>query len=220
MKETIARDEAGRTVIASAFNQSTLAGYEGCALDYASSTAPRPASGEPAALQELLKAVEPGGRLLEIGSGPGWDADWLEARGLDVRRTDATDAFVRFQASRGRPAERLDVLHDPLGGPYDGILALYVFQHIERDALPAIFGKAALALREGGAFLLSIREGAGETVEQGSKGGAYYVAMWQRSDLLAELGAHGFGLAWSSSSEDGEGRWLTVLLRKSATQAA
>lgn len=65
----------------SASNASTLAGYEGCALDYAQTTAPRPEAGDQPALVKLLKAAPPGSRLLEIGSGPGWDADWLEERG-------------------------------------------------------------------------------------------------------------------------------------------
>ncbi|WID96203.1 methyltransferase domain-containing protein [Bosea vestrisii] len=202
----------------SASNTSTLAGYEGCADDYAETTAPKPEAGDQPALVELLKAVEPGNCLLEIGSGPGWDADWLEERGLAVRRTDGAESFVHFQASRGRNAERLDVIRDPLGGPYDGVLALYVLQHVERGVLPAVLEKIAQALRDDGAFLFSIREGEGETVEIGSKGNEYYVAQWQRSELVSVLAALGLGLFWSHSFEGSEGRWLIALFRKGAPE--
>ena len=56
----------------SASNTSTLAGYEGCADEYAETTAPKPETDDQPALVELLKVLEPASRLLEIGSGPGW----------------------------------------------------------------------------------------------------------------------------------------------------
>lgn len=149
----------GGPVNRSASNASTLAGYEDCAIDYAQTTAPRPEASDQPGLVELLKLVEPESRLLEIGSGPGWDADWLEERGLVVRRTDAAESFLHFQASRGRHAERLDVIRDLLGGPYDGVVALYVLQHVERDLLPTVFARIAQAISDGGVFLLALREG-------------------------------------------------------------
>jgi SAM-dependent methyltransferase len=202
------------TAIPSDFNGCTLAGYEACALDYAEATAPRSDAGQSPALGKLLTVVGRGCRLLEIGSGPGWDADWLEDRGVHVRRTDATEAFVRFQNSRGKVAERLNVLTDRLDGPYDAILALYVLQHIDRSALPQVFSKLSHALRDGGAFLFSIREGHGEVVEKGSEGRSYYVALWQLSELVAALAPLGCNLLWSESSEDAEGKWLITLFAK------
>lgn len=202
----------------SASNTSTLTGYEGCADEYAETTAPKPEAADQPALVELLKAVEPGSRLLEIGSGPGWDADWLEERGLAVRRTDGAESFVQFQAERGRRAERLDVISDPLGGPYDGVIALHVLQHVEREILPSVFTRIAGAIRNGGVFLLALREGEGETAEIGSRGNEYYVALWPRSQIIALLAALGLDLLWSHSFEGREGRWLTALFRKGTPQ--
>ncbi|MCV9941170.1 class I SAM-dependent methyltransferase [Boseaceae bacterium BT-24-1] len=202
----------------SASNTSTLVGYEGCADDYAETTAPKPEAGDQPALVELLKAVPPGSNLLEIGSGPGWDADWLEERGLTVRRTDGADSFVHFQASRGRHAEYLDVISDPLGGPYDGVVALHVLQHVERELLPSVFARIAEVIRDGGVFLLALREGEGESVEIGSTGSEYYVALWPRSEIIAALAALGLGLLWSHSFDGREGRWLTALFRKDMSE--
>ncbi|AZO78092.1 MULTISPECIES: methyltransferase domain-containing protein [unclassified Bosea (in: a-proteobacteria)] len=207
-----------RAASRSASNTSTLVGYEGCADDYAETTAPKPEADDQPALVELLKAVERGSRLLEIGSGPGWDADWLEERGLAVRRTDGAESFVHFQASRGRRAERLDVISDPLDGPYDGVVALHVLQHVEREILPLVFARIADAIRDGGVFLLALREGEGESVEIGSTGSEYYVALWPRSEIIAALAALGLGLLWSHSFDGREGRWLTALFRKDMSE--
>ncbi|RXT52426.1 hypothetical protein B6S44_16740 [Bosea sp. Tri-44] len=202
----------------SASNTSTLVGYEGCADDYAQTTAPKLEADDQPALVELLKAIEPGSCLLEIGSGPGWDADWLEERALFVRRTDGAESFVQFQASRGRRAERLDVISDPLGGPYDGVLALHVLQHVERELLPSVFARIAEAIRDDGVFLLALREGEGESVEIGSTGSEYYVALWPRAEIIAALAVLGLGLLWSHSFDGREGRWLTALFRKDMSE--
>ena len=117
----------------------TVESYERIARDYADDTAPGPSGvgdfgGD--ALRRLLGAVPAGGSVLEVGSGPGWDADFLEAHGVAVRRTDITDAFIDLQAERGKVVERLDVTSDDLGGPYDAVLALAVLQHVDRALMP------------------------------------------------------------------------------------
>ncbi len=195
-------------------NRHTIAAYENYAIDYARSTATAAGRGERRALIELTSVTRPGDRILEIGSGPGWDADWLESIGRRVRRTDATMAFVEFQNARGVKAERVDVVHDELDGPYAAVVALYVFQHIDRTALPAVLNKVSRAVAEGGALLFSIREGAGEFIEPGTASGKYYIALWQKSELNEILTELGLSLRWSASHEDSEGRWLTMLFTR------
>lgn len=193
-------------------NKQTIAGYEACAPDYARSTAPSTRT-DWRPLEQFASALRSRETVVEIGSGPGYDADWLEARGFRVRRTDATHAFVELQQARGSTAEVLDVVEDDLGGPYSGALAMYVFQHIERNLLPSVFKKVAGALVENGAFLFSIREGDGEAVEQHSSG-QYYVAQWTRAQLGAVLGQVQLREHWSTSIVDNEGRWIIMLAIK------
>lgn len=197
-------------------NPRTIASYERCAADYADATRPKSDEAATEALVNFVGAVSGKGRILEIGSGPGWDADWLESNGLKVRRTDAAAAFVELQRSRGAQAETLDVMRDNLGGPYAGVVALYVFQHIERAELPHVLEKVALALADGGAFLFALREGDGEIVEKGDSGGHYYIALWHQAALLAILEPLGLRHIWSRSNEDADGRWLTILAVKDA----
>ena len=102
-------------------NGYTVASYERCAADYARATEPGTNGVERQALGNLLRVARNQGWILEIGSGPGWDADWLDHAGLKVRRTDAAAAFVALQKARGVKAEVLDVVKDELGGPYAGL---------------------------------------------------------------------------------------------------
>ena len=75
----------------------TVSSYELIAADYARETA----GGGRSEPQVRLAAVIPGGEVLEVGSGPGWDADALEDAGLRVRRTDVAQAFIDLQQARG-----------------------------------------------------------------------------------------------------------------------
>lgn len=187
----------------------TIASYERYAGTYAESVAKIPGPEDQRALRLLVAVTGQTGRILELGSGPGWDADFVESLGPSVRRTDATHAFLDLMRARGKRADLLDMVGDPLGGPYDGILALCVLIHAARRTVPDILAKVFGALRPGGAFLVSVRYGAGETH------GDYLMTYWSRNGFASRLAEAGFTLQWDQSHTacDGE-RWLTFLARR------
>jgi SAM-dependent methyltransferase len=199
-------------------NRRTIDSYERIAREYADDTAPDSSgaagfSGE--GLRRLVDAVPAGGTALEVGSGPGWDADFLESQGVAVRRTDVAAAFIDIQAERGKHVEKLDVTQDELGGPYDAAIALAVLQHVDRALIPALLRRVAAALKPGGVFLVAIPEGDGERWEVGDSGNAYFVVLWGESAFRTLLGDAGFGVEWSFSDGDSEeSRWVMFLARK------
>jgi len=190
-------------------NARTVESYEDIADDYArETTGARVLSGGLTRLAEVV----PAGHVLEIGSGPGWDADALEEAGLTVRRTDITQAFIDFQQARGKQIDRLDAINDDLDGPYDAVVTLHVLQHIEPSDLPAVLAKVAGALRPGGRFLVSIPLGEGAGWEVGESGAAYYRALWSEAYFMAALANVGLRPEWTERSvEDEESGWLCVL---------
>ncbi len=196
-------------------NQRTVAGYERCARDYAAEVGSTPSPDGAAALRQLANAVAPGKRVLEIGSGPGWDADFLETLGLDVHRTDVTAAFRDFQAERGKRCDRLNALDDEIAGRYHGIVMLYVLQHFERAQLDAVLHKLAQALHAGGVLLLSYAEGDDARWQRGDSGD-YRVVRWTREAFDARLARAGFVPAWEHAFEGEELPWRIVLARRQA----
>jgi SAM-dependent methyltransferase len=195
-------------------NHRTVASYELCAHDYAHSVGSQPSSLGAQVLLSFINAVALPARVLEIGSGPGFDADFLESHGLSVRRTDAAQAFVDYQSERGKHADKLDLIHDELGGPYHAIVAQYVLQHIDRDLIDLVLGKVARALMPGGWFLATLREGQGEQNEVGSSGGYYYVALWQADEFARRLANAGLQIQWVKAMADEDGKWMAVLARR------
>ena len=192
-------------------NALTVESYELNADDYARETAGAAVLSN--GLTRLAETV-PAGHALEIGSGPGWDADVLEEAGMTVRRTDITQAFLEVQRTRGKQVERLDVIKDDLGGPYDAVVALHVLQHAEPGDLPAVLGKVAGALRPSGRFLVSIPLGEGSGWETGESGKPYFRALRSEAEFLDMLARAGLQSEWTERSvEHEESGWLCVLAR-------
>ncbi len=192
-------------------NARTVESYEQIAEDYARETA---GSGVLSGALARLAETKPAAHVLEIGSGPGWDADTLEAAGLTVRRTDVTQAFITFQRGRGKQVERLDAINDDLGGPYDAVVSLHVLQHVEPDDLPAVLAKVAAALRPGGRFLVSIPLGHSAGWEIGDSGSPYYRALRSRDEFLAALQQAGLTPEWTDQADDNDDAdsgWFAVL---------
>jgi 2-polyprenyl-3-methyl-5-hydroxy-6-metoxy-1,4-benzoquinol methylase len=193
-----------------ASSRRTIESYEGYADRYAQ-IREGPDSREQAALRQVAEMAGPGGQVLEIGSGPGYGADFLESLGVEVRRTDAARRFLELQAARGKLGDQLDVITDPLGGPYDAVVAQYVLFHVPREAIDSVLAKIVGALKPGGVFLVSMREGDGET------NGDYHEVHWRRADFAARLETAGLTVLWQETSTGSrDATWNTFLTKRTA----
>lgn len=193
--------------------EETIAAYQADAAAYAAGTAALPES-VARDLDEFARRVVPGGHVLEIGSGPGRDARELEARGLVVRRTDITPAFVDLMRADGFEADVLDPLVDDLGGPYDGVWVDAVLMHVARDHVPTLFARLAAATRPGGTLHLSTQEGEGaEWLVRGHVSGARHFTFWREEPLRVALTDAGWQVELLRRSETANGTWLDVFAR-------
>jgi len=194
-------------------NRRTVEAYDAYADRYAELTRESHFKSRDEALDLFMVRVKPKGRILEAASGPGWDADLMESRGLTVRRTDLSDGFIAVQAKRGKRVERLDLIEDDLGGPYDGLVALYVIQHIARPLVEGVIARMAGALVPEGLLLFSFQLGDGERVEV-EPTGDYHIVMWPREEMEAILVRHGLEIVWDRTEDGREARWVTLVARR------
>jgi 2-polyprenyl-3-methyl-5-hydroxy-6-metoxy-1,4-benzoquinol methylase len=163
-------------------------------------------------------AVGAGGAVLEIGSAGGRDAIALEERGLTVRRTDVTPAFVELVRSRGYAAELLDPLTDELGGPYDGVWASACLLHVGRTDLPTVLRRLAEATRSGGALAVSLKEGDGEDWSvHGHVAAPRRFTYWREGPLRAVLSGAGWRVQEVAHGVGRRGEsWLAVRASRGA----
>ncbi|MGA8258079.1 MAG: class I SAM-dependent methyltransferase [Nocardioides sp.] len=199
----------------------TVASYDRRAEQYRAAT---PSSGlqVEAALDDLARRLGPGSRVLEVGSGGGRDAVALEQRGLSVRRTDITPAFVSQLREQGHRADVIDPLVDDLADPerpgelYDGVWANACLLHVARADLATVLTRLCAATRPGGWLRFSVKEGSGDGWStHGSIESPRMFTYWQAAELDALLPETGWQVEATAAADGQRGeRWLEYLVRR------
>jgi SAM-dependent methyltransferase len=196
----------------------TVASYDAYAEAYRAGTTATP---DRQVLDRFVAAVGPGGRVLEVGSGPGRDALALEEAGLSVRRTDITPAFVAMLRRDGQRADVVDPLTDDLRdpereAPYDGVWASASLVHARREDLPRILDRLAEATRPAGVLHLALKEGDGARFSvHGNVAAPRHFTFWREQPLRSVLEQSGWvpEHVETATSPRGEA-WLDVLARR------
>ncbi len=120
---------------------------------------------------EMLKFNEylPNGKVLEIGSGIGSDAEALINLGYDYTGTDASSELLKI-ASKRNPSARFiqKYIHDiePSLGEFDGFWASAVLLHIPRNEISESLLAISSVLRKEAIGFVNMREGEGEIIDE------------------------------------------------------
>ena len=159
----------------------TLRSYETAAQRYADqSAAPSLAL---CAFLDLFADTVGFGRVLEVGSGPGMDAAYLEQRGLNVSRTDATPAFVEMMRAAGHQARLLDIRTSDLGGPWDAVLAQAVLLHLDRAQFADALQRIHQAVMDEGVLAFTVKEGGGDAWSEAKLDLPRHFTYWREHSL-------------------------------------
>jgi SAM-dependent methyltransferase len=113
-------------------------------------------------LEALCERVPEGARILDLGCGPGWEAESLHDRGYEAIGLDLSSAFCAY-ARREHPADDHlvgDMNHLPFAeDSFGGVWACASMLHIAREHLPTVLSEVARVLAPGGAFVASVQVG-------------------------------------------------------------
>lgn len=195
----------------SASGDVTLDSYDAAAHVYLEQSVP-PGPAVTAYLDAVAGLVG-SGTVLELGSGPGWDADYLESRGPRVLRTDGAPAFVQMLQATGHGARLLDVRVDDFGGPYDAVLADAVLLHLTREQFVDVLQRARQAVASGGVLAMTLKEGDGQAWTETKLARPRHFTYWRGPAVRAALLDTGWQVL---SLEHVAGRvepWLFVIAR-------
>jgi len=174
----------------------------------------RTTAGGSAPILDRMVELSPGSRLLELGSGPGWDAAYLERLGLVVQRSDVTPAFVELMRADGHDARILDARTDDLGGPWNGVLANAVLLHLSRSEFSAVVARVANAVRPGGLFAFTLKEGDGEAWTETKLDLPGWFVYWREPELRSVLEDAGWTVLWVERSRGPVDIWLNVIAQR------
>ena len=190
----------------------TIATYQARAQRYAEQTA-NPSAALIEFHDRFAALVGTGARVLELGSGPGHGASYLESRGVQVDRTDATPAFVEMLRASGHAARLLDARFDELGGPYDAILADAVLLHLGRDQLEQLLVRARHAVTTNGVLAATLKEGDGAAWSNARLGRLRHFTYWREPALRELLTRTGWTVISLDHVQGAVDPWLYLLAR-------
>lgn len=200
-------------------NVKTIAAYQANIQAYIDGTPQEVKGAVKAWIDRTLALVTPQGHILELGSGFGRDANYIEARGYHVDRTDVTPGFVDYLRSRGHEARLLNALTDDFGGPYDLVFADAVLLHFIPEQLVHVLRKSATALNPAGIIAFTVKIGDGPAWRTEKFADARFFYLWREAPLrehitkagleIIEIGEH------ESTNRPGL-NWLHVIARPTA----
>ncbi len=106
-----------------------------------------------------------GGRVCDLGCGPGHVAGYLRMRGVDVFGVDLSAGMIDV-ARRLNPMIQFEVGDmrqlDVPSGSLGGIVSLYTIIHLKREAVGVLLREMFRVLRPSGKLLLACHRGQGE----------------------------------------------------------
>lgn len=134
----------------------TIRIYDSRAADYAALTDGHTA-GSPV-LRDFIAACPPGGRVLDLGCGPGTAAGLMAAAGLQVDALDASAEMVALARAHPGVSARQATFDEVTGTAlYDGIWASFSLLHAPRSDMPRHLAALKEALTPGGLFHIGLK---------------------------------------------------------------
>ncbi|MDU8929501.1 class I SAM-dependent methyltransferase [Alisedimentitalea sp. MJ-SS2] len=144
---------------------------------------------EKAELEGFVAALPGGGRVLDLGCGPGFYARWMAEQGLQVEAWDASVEMVKKAANQPGVTvkqARFDELEAE--AVYDGIWANFSLLHAPKAAFPGLLNRIRKAGKPGMVFHIGMKLGEGEGPD---KIGRYY-GYYGEDELVRYLEEAGF----------------------------
>ncbi|WP_057884244.1 class I SAM-dependent methyltransferase [Tsuneonella troitsensis] len=193
---------------------SSIAYYDANADDYFAGTVDADVTG---LRNRFFRHVEEGGRILDAGCGSGRDAKAFQDAGYNVT---AFDGSVRM-AELAREYTGLEVLwlqFDQVEwrNRFDGIWCSASLLHVGRDQLLSVFDRLTKALKPGGVWYLSMKEGTETRVVDGRS-----FTDVTSSELRALLVHCGLGILEEWKSDDvrpgRSDRWVNIIAQAPRT---
>jgi SAM-dependent methyltransferase len=169
--------------------------------------------------ERFAALLEPGGRVLDAGSGPGFDTAVLQSAGFRALGLDLSWQMLRAgrdELGLCAPLVQGDLRALPFGaGSFDGVWACAALLHLPRTAVAPALGELRRVLAGGGVLYLSVQQGEGEGWQPRAYGQARprFFTYWQPAALDAALAAAGLRPNYASAEAAGPTVWLNRLAR-------
>ena len=169
-------------------------------------------------LDASIEQIKEWGTVLELGSGLGLDADYLESEWLKVMRSDITSVFIKHLESEWHDVATIDARTFELKKKFDAIVADAVLLHFDMEEFQESLLSINAHLKQRGVFAFTVREGDGALIKENDRGQRFF-QYWQMDILQSVLERYGFKLVSHTKELVGGHVWLNVIAKKAKSIA-
>lgn len=149
--------------------------------------------------------------ILEIGSGTGRDADYLESKGFTVIRTDIAQAFIDYQKYHNKEIQYYNVLTQPFSPKQNAILINGVLVHFTGDEVATMLKNCHDSLQENGLLFINTKEGDSEELTT-NMSIPRFMKKWNPEELSRLITENGLTIIETKLSDDGA--WRLYIVKK------
>jgi SAM-dependent methyltransferase len=190
----------------------TLKTYCETAESYADKRDRNPLFWEDQCLQ-FMGLLRGGGRILEVGCGPGVEARYFIERGYEVTGIDASEEMLeqaRLRVPCGDFA-RMDMRRlDFVTRAFSGVWCCASLLHIRKEEAPSVVKEFRRVIRDDGALFVSLKKGNGEEMVRSPDGRERFFAFYQGEEAKGLVSSCGFAVMDSYEFERFGETWICV----------
>ena len=152
---------------------------------------------DPAELVPFLQMLSPGGRVLDLGSGTGFDLGWMQKAGMDAVGIENSPSRIQLSLEWNPGLTVLQknfLFYTPKEAEWDGVWASRSLHHFDPEAVQRVVASAFRGLKAGGAIGVVVYEGA-ESFEDRAidlHGPSRYLRPWTEKAISSLLEQSGF----------------------------
>ena len=125
-----------------------------------------------------------GNTVLDIGSGTGVLAKWLQDQGFEPFCIDPSDEMVRRCRKKGLTVQQTTIQDFHSNETFGMVMAILSLIHVPKNEFSEQITKIATLLPQKGIFLLALIEGNSEGIQEVSSGYPRYFSTFAKDDVL------------------------------------
>ena len=157
---------------------------------------------------ERFHELLPVGKILEVGSGSGKDAEMLKKMGYEYVGTDASEGLIKVARKRNPKVTFRNVGVYDLDFPkheFDGFWTVATLLHIPKNRIDKALKKIKTQIKPGGIGFITMKAGVGEKEDPDT---GRWFAYYSRDEFQKVLERNGYRVVEEKSSKGEKNLWL------------
>lgn len=167
--------------------------------------------------QKILELHDPksGMKALEIGSGTGQFASWLQVQGFEVQCIDPSEKMVKRCINKGLSTFQVRLQDFSPKETFGLVSAILSLIHLQKGELPFQLNRIASWINPNGTLILALIEGKGEGIGERESSHPRFFSYYTKEEIL-ELTRSSFDCIYYKKTNG----YLIFILKKKSFHAA